>query len=193
MPGELKIIKWPDPRLKKTSVAVKEFTPALRALAERMLELMREAHGVGLAAPQVGQNIRMFVMNPTGQPDDDRIYINPVLSDPEGDEASEEGCLSLPGINAQIDRNRTIRMQAQDLEGNRIEELQTGFVARVWQHEYDHLNGVMIIDRMGLGDRLKYRKVLREMEDDYAVAHPAPPPPKSKVVARTKPKGSRSK
>src|SRR5580765_5413873 len=99
MIDELKIIQWPDPRLKRVSEPIKQITPEIQDLAVRMFVLMREAKGVGLAAPQVGLNLRMFVMNATGQPGDDRVYFNPVLSDPEGEESGEEGCLSLPTIN----------------------------------------------------------------------------------------------
>src|SRR3954447_21356631 len=164
---ELRIINWPDPRLKKVSEPVREFTPALRELAMRMLELMRESNGVGLAAPQVGHNIQMFVMNATGEPTDNKIYVNPMLSDPDGDETAEEGCLSLPNVNAQIARNKSLKMKAQDLEGNAFEDVATGFVARVWQHEFDHLQGILITDRMGLADRLKHRRVLKELEENY--------------------------
>src|SRR5207248_751357 len=96
MTTDLTIIRYPDPRLRKVSVPVTEFTPELRALAHRMVELMKEARGVGLAAPQVGHNIRLFVINPTGEDDDIRIYVNPILSEPDGEEEGEEGCLSLP-------------------------------------------------------------------------------------------------
>src|SRR4051812_13549183 len=83
---DLQIIKWPDPRLRKKSEPVTTFDDALRDVAERMFELMRQHKGVGLAAPQVGVNLRMFVANPTGEPGDDKVYINPVLTDPEGGE-----------------------------------------------------------------------------------------------------------
>jgi peptide deformylase len=170
---ELRIIYWPDPRLKKVSEPVREFTPALRELAMRMLELMREAKGVGLAAPQVGHNIQMFVMNPTGEPNDNKVYVNPCLSNPEGgEETAEEGCLSLPNVNAQIARNKALNMRAQDLDGNWFEDVQSGFVARVWQHEFDHLMGVLITDRMGLADKLKHRRVLKELEEKYDLEHP---------------------
>src|SRR5258705_13607380 len=97
---ELQILKYPDPRLRKMSAPVSAFDPRLKDLAARMLELMRESRGVGLAAPQVGENIRMFVMNPTGEAGHDLVYVNPVLSEVEGEEEGEEGCLSLPNINA---------------------------------------------------------------------------------------------
>jgi peptide deformylase len=179
---DLQIIIWPDPRLKKNSQPITEFSPDLQHLTQCMFALMREHKGVGLAAPQVGKNIRLFVMNATGDPQGDRIYINPILTEPDGEEISEEGCLSLPAINAQISRNKTIRMQAQDLQGNCFDELQSGYIARVWQHEVDHLNGVLITDRMGLSDKLKYRKTLRDLEETYAAEHP----PVAKTSSRAK-------
>jgi peptide deformylase len=130
---DLKIILWPDPRLRKVSADVEQFDENLRTLASRMLELMRQSKGVGLAAPQVGINVRMFVMNATGEPQDDRVYVNPVLTDATGEEAGEEGCLSLPQINADILRHRTLHMEAKNAEGQPISETESGYVARVWQ------------------------------------------------------------
>src|SRR5438552_3933260 len=110
MHEDLQIIVWPDPRLRKVSQPVETFDDNLKALTARMFELMREARGVGLAAPQVGQNIRLFIMNHTGVPADDRVYVNPVLTDAEGEEEDEEGCLSLPKINAEIFRSKTMKL-----------------------------------------------------------------------------------
>ena len=167
MYDDLKIIHYPDPRLKKPSTPVKEVTPALRELAAKMLGLMREARGVGLAAPQVGHNVRLFVMNHTGEPKDDRVYVNPELSEAEGSEEGEEGCLSLPEINANIVRDKVIRIRATDLEGKPIDEKASGYLARVWQHEFDHLNGTLITDRMGAVAKMAAKKTLRELEDKY--------------------------
>lgn len=172
MYDDLRIILYPDPRLKKVSAPVESFDEPLRALSTRMLELMRQARGVGLAAPQVGHNIRLFVMNHTGQPEDDRIYVNPVLLDPSGDEEAEEGCLSLPGINLQVTRHKTMRVQAQDLSGQPFEHQADGYVARVWQHETDHLNGILLLDRMGPVARMASRKAIRDMEEKWAEEHP---------------------
>src|SRR6187399_3295443 len=169
---DLKIINYPDPRLKKVSKPIDSIDESTRALAARMLQLMREHRGVGLAAPQVGLNLRMFVMNHTGEPTDDRVYINPQLLDAEGDEEAEEGCLSLPGLNANVVRDKTVRIVATDLEGKPIDELASGYLARVWQHEFDHLNGTLIIDRMGMVAKMAAKKKLKEMEEDYAEAHP---------------------
>jgi peptide deformylase len=169
---DLKIILYPDPRLKKISAPVTDFDERLRALAARMFELMREAKGVGLAAPQVGENVRLFVMNATQDPADDRVYVNPVLSDFEGDEEQEEGCLSLPGIHVNVNRGKQVRMQAQDLDGRPIEEVASGFPARVWQHEFDHLNGTLLTDRMGPVAKMTHRKVLNELKEQYDLLHP---------------------
>jgi peptide deformylase len=133
---------------------------------------MREARGVGLAAPQVGQNIRLFVMNPSGEETDDHVYVNPQLSDAEGEEEGEEGCLSLPQINAKVWRSKKLRMSAHDLDGKPIEETAEGYVARIWQHETDHLNGEMIIDRMGPVAKLASRRILKELQKKWDDEHP---------------------
>ena len=167
MYDDLKIILYPDPRLKKVSLPVETFDAGLKELAARMLELMRQHRGVGLAAPQVGQNVRMFVMNHTGELKDDRVYVNPVLTEAEGAEDGEEGCLSIPGLNVQIERSKTLRMQARDVEGNPIEQTETGYVARIWQHEFDHLNGTLLTDRMGAVAKMTNRRLLKELEEKY--------------------------
>src|SRR5947207_2521962 len=100
----LTIIKYPDPRLRKVAKPVTVFDERLRRIAQRMLELMRKNEGVGLAAPQLGLDLRLFVANPTGKPEDDHVYVNPVLSDADGGEDYEEGCLSLPEIKVVITR-----------------------------------------------------------------------------------------
>ncbi len=164
---DVKIILWPDPRLKKASKPVELFDSSLKELAERMLVLMREAKGVGLAAPQVGLNIRLFVMNATGEIDAGRVYVNPVLSEGDGEEEDEEGCLSLPEIHTKVVRFKDLKMTAQDLEGKPIEESGSGFVTRVWQHEFDHLNGTLLTDRMGPVARMAARRALKDLEEKY--------------------------
>lgn len=161
----LTIIRWPDPRLKKTSEAVAAIDDDLRRTAEQMLALMRAAKGVGLAAPQVGINRRLFVMNHTGEPGDDRVYVNPTLTALDGDAvAAEEGCLSLPDIHIDVVRPAHVRLDALDLDGNPITVEREGFEARVWQHENDHLLGILLTDRMSFSDKMKHRRRLRELE-----------------------------
>jgi len=168
----LKIVSYPDPRLKRISAPVERFDANLAALASRMFELMREAGGVGLAAPQVGMNIRLFVANPTGKPEDDRVYVNPELYDAEGEESAEEGCLSLPGIKADILRAKAVRLRAKDLQGNVIELADSGYLPRIWQHEFDHLNGTLILDRMGPTAKMEAKKTLKELEEKWDEENP---------------------
>jgi len=172
MTSALKIILYPDPRLKKISAPVTEFDESLQDLTRQMFEMMREAKGVGLAAPQVGRNIRLFIMNHDQDPAHDRVYINPLLSDADGDEEDEEGCLSLPKVNINVFRSKSIKIQAQDVNGQPFEQIETGYIARIWQHETDHLNGIMLTDRMGPVAKMTYRKILRELEERYAETQP---------------------
>jgi peptide deformylase len=128
---------------------------------------MREAKGVGLAAPQIGINLRLFVMNHNGQPESNRVYVNPVLSDADGDAEDEEGCLSLPKININVFRPEKVRIAAMDATGKPIEQAETGYIARIWQHEVDHLNGIMLTDRMGPVAKMANRKILKDLKERY--------------------------
>ena len=121
----------------------------------------------------------MFVMNATGEPGDDRIIVNPELSELDGSESSEEGCLSLPELRVQIDRAIYARLRGFDVHGEPIDVSAEGYIARIWQHEFDHLNGIMLIDRMGMVNRALHRGLLKDLENTYAEAHPAPPPAKA--------------
>ena len=167
MSEPLRIVEYPDPRLKKRSIAVPPLGPELRALAEQMFVLMRDAQGVGLAAPQVGKNLRLFVMNATGKPEDDRVYLNPQLSDLDGDEEGEEGCLSIPELRVKVVRAKHARIEALDLDGNKIDQSADGFVTRIWQHETDHLDGVLLTDRMGSVAKIANRGLLKDLEEKY--------------------------
>ena len=120
-------------------------------------------------------------MNPTGDPNDDRVYINPTLTEAADEDEAEEGCLSMPGINVNVTRSKSITLHAHDLSGNPVVQSESGYVARIWQHEIDHLNGVLITDRVGPGTKLMLKRQLRELEDAYAAKHPSKP---SKTAAR---------
>ncbi|MFO0837774.1 MAG: peptide deformylase [Phycisphaerae bacterium] len=165
--AKLRVIHYPDPRLRQTAKPVARFDDALLALGRRMLELMRAEKGVGLAAPQVGVMLRLFVANHTGEAGDDRIICNPTLSDLVGGETAEEGCLSLPEVRVQVRRAMHCRLRAVDAAGKPIDLEADGFAARVWQHETDHLNGVLILDRMGPTDRIAVKKTLAALEDSF--------------------------
>jgi peptide deformylase len=164
----LRIRYWPAPVLKRKAEAIPVFTDEVAAVAERMIELMHEARGVGLAAPQVGLSWRLFVANATTLPEDDLIFINPVLRDPsdETDESSE-GCLSLPDVTVQVTRPKAITIEAYDISGKPFALESDDLPARIWQHEFDHLEGVLILDRMSPMDQMSTKKVLQELEQDY--------------------------
>lgn len=165
--NQLCIIHYPDPRLRQICAPVTAFDDELAGLVDRMYQLMETGRGVGLAAPQLGVQARLFVMNPSGEPDDQRVLVNPVIREPHGSIENEEGCLSLPGINVRVRRAQRCRVTAQDLHGQPIEFEADGLLGRICQHETDHLNGVLIIDRMGPTDRMATRKTLKALEDQF--------------------------
>jgi peptide deformylase len=167
-PDKVSVIHYPDPRLRQVCEPVTDFNGELAELAQEMLRVMREDRGVGLAGPQVGVLKRLFVMNVTGEDKDNRVFVNPVIRDRSGSAEAEEGCLSLPGINVNVRRAKRCLIEAQDLQGNPFTEEGEDLVARCWQHETDHLDGVMIIDRMGPTDRMATRKTLKDLEAGYA-------------------------
>lgn len=163
---KLQIICFPHPVLRAKAEPVEAVTDEVRAVAKRMIELMHEARGVGLAAPQVALPWRLFVANPTGHDGDDRVYINPVLSEPTRDtEQAEEGCLSIPHVNAAIMRPIGITIEATNLDGHRFTDTADQLLARIWQHEHDHLDGILILDRMTPKDQRANRKAIAALEE----------------------------
>ncbi len=164
----LTIIKYPDPRLRKICEPVVEFDASLRALADRMIVLMNQAEGIGLAAPQVGILKQMFVCAIIGKPKDSMVFVNPTLADLDGEaEAAEEGCLSIPEVTVTVKRPVKCRIDAHDLDGNPVAFEATELMARCWQHECDHLNGRLIIDRMSPADRVANRRALKRLESRF--------------------------
>ena len=168
-PESLEIISHPHPVLRLPAQPICRVDSDLRAVADRMLDLMYEAQGVGLAANQVNIPLRMFVMNPSGVrgEGEEWVLINPELQLPKGSEASQEGCLSLPGIHGDVKRPKQIRLSAYDIDGQAIEKTLDGFVARVVQHENDHLDGVLFLDRMNEENRFELDDRVEELEIDF--------------------------
>lgn len=151
--ADLSIILFPHPTLRYVAKPVRRVDARLRQLVAQMFELMYAHRGVGLAATQVDLPLRLFVMNETGQAGEgaERVFINPVIGKPRGNEEAEEGCLSLPNIHGNVVRAKTIRVNAFDLSGNEIDQDFSGFEARIIQHETDHLDGTLFIDRLKEG------------------------------------------
>jgi len=163
---DLRILKYPAEALRQRAKPLPEVTDETRAVVARMIDLMKEEKGVGLAGPQVGLHWRIFVTN-APEDNEPRAYINPELRLIPGErERHEEGCLSIPGVHVEIERPARASLSALDLEGRPIQREACGFTARIWQHEFDHLNGVLIIDRMSPIDKLANRKALKELEAD---------------------------
>jgi peptide deformylase len=164
-PKKLKIVIHPHPKLRAVAEPIPEITEEVRAVARRMLQLTREAPGVGLAAPQVGLSWRLFVACPTQDTKDDVVFINPVLSNPGKELVDyEEGCLSLPKVYAEIRRPKQITIEATNLSGEKFELTSDDMPARIWQHEYDHLDGVLIIDKMTPLDRMANLRIIKTLE-----------------------------
>jgi len=166
--NELCVVIYPDPVLRETAKEVTAVTDEVVQVGLRMLDLMHEAPGVGLAGPQVGLGWRVFVANPTGEASEDRVFINPVLRDASRELVDhEEGCLSLPEVNGSVRRPGTITIEALDIHGERFCLTSSDLAARVWQHECDHLDGVLIIDRMTPIDRMANERTIRGLEQGY--------------------------
>lgn len=165
----LQIIPHPHPTLRIKSKPIRRVDAELRSIAAEMLDLMYDANGVGLAANQVDLPLRIFVVNPAGERGDgeELVLINPELQMPKGSETSQEGCLSLPGLYGQVKRPKSLRLSAFDLQGNPIERTVDGFLARVLQHENDHLDGVLFFDRMTEESRRELDDAIAELETDF--------------------------
>jgi peptide deformylase len=168
-PAELTILHYPSPALRMRARTVHKIDELIRSVAARMVDLMHDAKGVGLAAPQIGLDWRLFV---TDIPDDGgpKVYLNPSLTNFGADRTTaEEGCLSLPGLHLDIQRPASVTLTAKDLDGREVIVSSDGFPARVWQHEFDHLNGVLIIDRVPADQRQAHRQTLRELRTGAAL------------------------
>ncbi len=166
-PDSLRVLHYPAPPLRRAAEALETVDDEVHSVAARMLELMQDHEGIGLAAPQVGIGWRLFV---TRHPDDrDRpgglVYINPIIEVLDATLAEDqEGCLSLPDVDVLVRRPVAVRLRATGLDGEDIVEQSDEHFARVWQHEVDHLDGVLIIDRMTTMERLRNRKAIRALE-----------------------------
>lgn len=177
MPDSLQfeITLYPQPVLRKVAEAVEAFDEELGATVEAMYERMVASNGVGLAAPQVGIKQRILVLNPAGERGEgDLTLINPEILELSGPKAfHEEGCLSFPGIYADVERPEKCKVRAQDVKGETFEMDFDGFLSRIIQHEYDHLEGVLLVDRMSPADKVRHKAALKELVDDFKEAREA--------------------
>lgn len=146
----MQIITYPHPTLRHKSQPVRRVDAELRQMVTQMFELMYSSRGIGLAANQVDLPLRLFVMNLEGEPGkgEEFVFINPVVTHQKGSESREEGCLSLPELYADVIRPKKVRVQAYGIDGQEIQAEVDGMFARCVQHEVDHLDGVLFIDRV---------------------------------------------
>lgn len=164
---QLEILKYPDPRLKEISKTVEEFGPKLHKLLDDMAETMYAANGVGLAAPQVGETIRAFVVDveiEEGAPRRLMELINPRFTEGEGKIVYEEGCLSIPGVAEEVTRKSKVKVEYQDRSGAKKEIIAEGLLAVALQHENDHLDGILFVERLSpIRRRLTRKKMEKAM------------------------------
>jgi len=163
---KLNILKYPDPKLKRICHDVSEINDTIKTLIANMTETMYQADGIGLAAPQVGEDIRLVVIDVTGpeKREDLRVLINPKITpDPKsGFEECEEGCLSVPNYRSKVRRHAKIHVEALDADGKPLSFDADGLLAVCIQHEVDHLNGMLFIDHISYLKRTLFDKKLRK-------------------------------
>lgn len=160
------IVYYPHPALLEPTKAVEpDQAEGLGEKIREMFDLMYRYRGVGLAAPQVAWNVRLFIVNPTGEAEDERVLINPRIIGSDGNEEGEEGCLSFPGIYAKVRRalNITVEYQDERFESHKLDC--SGLLARIIQHELDHLDNILLVHRMTEADKFINRKKLKELKE----------------------------
>lgn len=166
----LDILVYPDSALKLKSVPAEDIGPETDSLLDDMAETMRAADGVGLAAPQVGRNVRILVVDvPRGEGEERDFFelLNPEIVSSSGFQSGTEGCLSVPGFFAEVRRRREVRVSALNRKGRRFAVEASGMLSRVLQHEIDHLDGILFFDRLG---KLKRDLLLKQIDRRFGPA-----------------------
>ena len=162
--AEREIVLAGNPVLRQKSKKIRVFGPSVDALVTDMVETMRSADGMGLAAPQIGVPLRMVVIEMRPQRDEEGnevepgrlyVYCNPEVTEASGEEEDEEACLSVPGYVGAVKRATVVTVKGQDAKGRKIRTKARGLLARVFQHEIDHLNGILFIDRVDSPEKLR--------------------------------------
>lgn len=162
-----RITHYPNKVLAGPAKPVEKIDDNIRRLVEKMTDIMLENKGVGLAAPQAGVPLRLFVISLDQTRNSVKVFINPTVT-PIGDiDSFEEGCLSIPGLHTKIRRYKKCKVTATDLNGNEFTEEAEGLYARALQHEYDHIEGITIADRMGTAARIAHRKKLKKLKEEH--------------------------
>ncbi len=163
----MKIVTYPDPVLMRKAAPIEEIDNNICEIAQKMLDTMYDACGIGLAAPQVGLSKRLVVLDATGQKTGERVFINPQIIEERGETVEEEGCLSFPDVMGNVKRSQYVTVTAYNLEGKKLEIEAEGLLSRVWQHEIDHINGRLFIEMMTPASRIANQQKIKEFELAY--------------------------
>jgi peptide deformylase len=161
---EWEILTYPDKRLRKKSEAVTEISEDVRKKGLALMDLMHEVRGIGLAAPQVDWHVRVLAINLSGKRRDGLIFLNPeIVSTSKATFAASEMCLSVPGISGKVVRPRSVVIKAMNLDGELNKFEMDGMLARCFLHEYDHLDGILFIDKLSTAKKLSIRNKLKKL------------------------------
>lgn len=152
------LIKEPSPLLHQKATPVTQISPSIQTLIDTMIETMHAAQGVGLAANQIGSPLDILVASPSGEKGGETVLINAEILESKGKARRSEGCLSVPGVFAEVSRAATVQVKALNRQGQSVEIAADGLLAQILQHEIDHLSGYLFIDRLGLFQRKKLLK-----------------------------------
>lgn len=164
----MRIVLYPDPVLLKSAAPIEELPSNLDEIRDGMRHVMKLERGIGLAAPQVGLSSRLILVNPTGEPEDEMFLLNPEITRFFGEEEwGEEGCLSFPGIYGQVLRHTHVEVSFFDCDGTEQQLVAEDLYARVLQHEIDHLDGRIFVNRMRPSDKILNREALEELHRRY--------------------------
>jgi peptide deformylase len=165
----VQIINYPHPTLRHKSKVIRHVDSELQQIVQQMFTLMYEAKGIGLAANQVDLPLRLFIVNSEGNPEEgeELVFINPVLTQQEGQVENDEGCLSIPGVSAAVTRPSQVHVEAYNLLGQPFRSTLSDMMARVVQHENDHLDGVLFTDRVATEDKLELEPTLDELAIEF--------------------------
>ncbi|MEZ5964797.1 MAG: peptide deformylase [Planctomycetota bacterium] len=169
----MQVLVYPNPLLRRGGRDITAFDQKLVDAARGLFEAMYAERGVGLAAPQVGLDLNLLVLNPTGDPahpEEEKVLVNPRVERQKGREFGEEGCLSFPGIYGEVERSTEITVAYLDEKGTAYQATFKEFLARIVQHEMDHLKGVLFVDRFTPVDKVRIRPRLAELERKFGAA-----------------------
>ena len=162
-----RITRYPSEVLGKTAEPIEQIDDNVRQLVGKMTDIMLENKGIGLAAPQVGLSLRLFIISLDGTREKVRAYVNPTVTTSGELEAMDEGCLSVPGIYTKIRRYGKCEVTATNLDGEEFTEQAEGLYARALQHEYDHIQGMTIAGRMGQTAKIAHRRQLKKLKEEH--------------------------